>query len=142
MFRRLAWGKALSLLLIFVAFPALAVSAPGFMTGTATASPTSASGTGAAAHLRVGSQSLTRCGTSPAAYCGTLKVPLDWQIHGGPDISVCYRWYPATATGRPEGTVLPVEGGPGYPSILSVAPDGYSAMYGPSCSALTPRKVG
>ena len=131
MFHRLAWGKALSLLLTFVAVPALAVSAPGFMTGTAAASPTSASGTGAAAHLRVGSQSLTRCGTSPAAYCGTLKVPLDWQIHGGPDISVCYRWYPATASGRPEGTVLPVEGGPGYPSILSVAPDGYSDMYGP-----------
>jgi pimeloyl-ACP methyl ester carboxylesterase len=131
MFRRLAWGKTLSLLLAFVAVLALALSAPGFMTGTAAASPTSASGTGAAVDLRVGSQSLTRCGTSPAAYCGTLKVPLDWQIHGGPDISVCYRWYPATASGRPEGTVLPVEGGPGYPSILSVAPDGYSAMYGP-----------
>jgi pimeloyl-ACP methyl ester carboxylesterase len=60
-----------------------------------------------------------------------LQVPLDWQSRGGPDISVCYRWYPATASGTPEGTVLPVEGGPGYPSILSVAPDGYSAMYGP-----------
>jgi pimeloyl-ACP methyl ester carboxylesterase len=81
--------------------------------------------------LRVGSQDLNRCAASPTAYCGTLKVPLDWQRRGGPDISVCYRWYPATGKGRPAGTVLPVEGGPGYPSILSVAPDGYAAMYGP-----------
>jgi pimeloyl-ACP methyl ester carboxylesterase len=80
--------------------------------------------------LRVGSQTLRRCGTSPAAYCGSLQVPLDWAAGTGPDISVCFRWYPATAPGSPEGTVLPVEGGPGYPSILSVAPDGYRAMYG------------
>jgi pimeloyl-ACP methyl ester carboxylesterase len=132
MLRRLVRGKALSLLLALVAVLALAVAGPGFVAGTAAAaSPVSAPGAGAAATLRVGSQVLKRCGTSPAAYCGTLKVPLDWQIRGGPDISVCYRWYPATAGGRPEGTVLPVEGGPGYPSILSVAPDGYSAMYGP-----------
>jgi hypothetical protein len=73
----------------------------------------------------------TASATSPAAFCGTLKVPLDWQSRGGPDISVCYRWYPATGSGRPEGTVLPVEGGPGYPSILSVAPYGFRDMYGP-----------
>jgi pimeloyl-ACP methyl ester carboxylesterase len=81
--------------------------------------------------LRVGTKTLQRCSMSPAAYCGTLKVPLDWALTSGPDISVCFRWYPATGGGRPEGTVLPVEGGPGYPSILSVAPDGYGAMYGP-----------
>jgi pimeloyl-ACP methyl ester carboxylesterase len=66
---------------------------------------------------------------SPAAYCGTLKVPLDWRSPASPKISVCYRWYPATGSGRPEGTVLPVEGGPGYPSILSVT-QGYRPMYG------------
>jgi len=80
--------------------------------------------------LRVGSQTLQRCATSPAAYCGRLQVPLNWASPGGPDISVCFRWYPATESGTPAGTVLPVEGGPGYPSILSVAPDGYRAMYG------------
>ena len=79
--------------------------------------------------LRVGSQQLKHCLTSPAAYCGTLRVPLDWQAASGPDITVCYRWYPATAPGQVQGTVMPVEGGPGYPSILSVP--GYRPMYGP-----------
>jgi pimeloyl-ACP methyl ester carboxylesterase len=83
-----------------------------------------------ASSLRVGTEVLKLCGRSPAAYCGTLKVPLDWAATAGPDISVCFRWYPATGSGQPDGTVLPVEGGPGYPSILSVAPDGYGAMYG------------
>jgi pimeloyl-ACP methyl ester carboxylesterase len=58
-------------------------------------------------------------------------VPLDRQLPGSPDISVCYRWYPATGSGPAAGTVMPVEGGPGYPSIGSVGPDGYAAMYGP-----------
>jgi pimeloyl-ACP methyl ester carboxylesterase len=80
------------------------------------------------ASLRVGSQTLKRCVTSPVAYCGTLSVPLNWQASSGPDISVCYRWYPATAPGQVQGTVMPVEGGPGYPSILSVP--GYRSMYG------------
>jgi pimeloyl-ACP methyl ester carboxylesterase len=103
-------------------------------------SETASAGTAhpAAAGIRVGSQTLAKCGeggtgrrVGPAAYCGTLRVPLDWQRKASPDITVCYRWYPATGPGRAAGTVLPVEGGPGYPSILSVAPDGYRAMYGP-----------
>lgn len=95
------------------------------------ATASTARGAALVASIRVGSQTLARCGAAPAAYCGTMRVPLDWQRKASPDISVCYRWYPATGPGRPEGTVVPVEGGPGYPSILSVAPDGYRAMYGP-----------
>src|SRR5271154_3523738 len=79
--------------------------------------------------LRVGTQVLSHCGTG--TYCGTLRVPLDWQLAGSPDISVCYQWYPATGSGPAGGTVMPVEGGPGYPSIGSVSGDGYAAMYGP-----------
>jgi len=130
MIRRPAWKWALFFLLtvaLAVSVPGIAVAVPAAPTAPGTAPGTAA----AAVSVRVGSQVLKRCDTSPAAYCGTLQVPLDWQSRGGPDISVCYRWYPATAGGTPEGTVLPVEGGPGYPSILSVAPDGYSAMYGP-----------
>jgi pimeloyl-ACP methyl ester carboxylesterase len=77
--------------------------------------------------LRVGRESLHRCGH---AWCGTLRVPLDYRLEHGPTIGISFRWYPATG-GHPVGTVVPVEGGPGYPSIGSVAPDGYAEMYGP-----------
>ncbi len=92
-----------------------------------------------ASRLRVGTQTLTLCQSAPLAYCGTLPVPLDYGTAGSPQISIAYRWYPASAPpgGRAAGTVVPVEGGPGYPSIESVsfqaagAPSGYSTMYGP-----------
>jgi pimeloyl-ACP methyl ester carboxylesterase len=80
--------------------------------------------------LRVGTQKLARCQTSPLAYCGRLSVPLDYGASSGPDISIAFRWYPASAPiGSPQGTVLPVEGGPGYSSIGSVG-EGYSVQYG------------
>ncbi len=81
--------------------------------------------------LRVGTQTLTRCGTSALSYCGRLSVPLDYGAPAGPRISIAYRWYPASAppAGHAAGTVVPVEGGPGYPSIGSVE-GGYSVMYG------------
>jgi len=85
-----------------------------------------------AATLRVGSRTLTRCGVSPLAYCGTLAAPLDHAAPGGPQITISFHWYPATGkrAGVAAGTVVPVEGGPGYPSSGSVA-GGYSVMYGP-----------
>jgi len=93
----------------------------------------------AGAPLRLGTQTLTRCGSSPPVYCGRLAVPLDYGQPAGPQISIAYRFYPATAPagGRAAGTVVPVEGGPGFPSIGSASfstaagSGGYSAMYGP-----------
>lgn len=134
MIRCVTRRRALSFLLtaaLVAVVPAQAATAATAATTPPAAQVEAQPATAAATTLQVGSQHLKRCGGSPAAYCGTLSVPLDWQMHGSPDISVCYRWYPATGKGRPAGTVLPVEGGPGYPSILSVAPDGYAAMYGP-----------
>ena len=85
----------------------------------------------AASSITVGSATLTLCAEAPLAYCGRLAVPLDRSDPASPDISVAYRWYPATAPqgGVASGTVLPVEGGPGYPSIGSVK-GGYTVMYG------------
>jgi pimeloyl-ACP methyl ester carboxylesterase len=82
--------------------------------------------------ITVGSETLTRCQSGPAAYCGKLAVPLDYSDPGGPKIRIAYVWYPAVAPvgGVAAGTVVPVEGGPGYPSALSV-PGGYQVMYGP-----------
>jgi pimeloyl-ACP methyl ester carboxylesterase len=89
--------------------------------------------------LVLGTQTLKLCGSAPLSYCGKLSVPLDYATPAGPEISIAYRFYPASAPpgGQAAGTVVPVEGGPGYPSIGSVAyqqdgsPAGYSAMYGP-----------
>ena len=88
----------------------------------------------------VGNQHLSACGADPTVYCGTLPVPLDYSDPGSPDITVAYRWYPATSPpgGVASGTVMPVEGGPGYGSVGSVAwndhrvegPSGYAPMYG------------
>jgi pimeloyl-ACP methyl ester carboxylesterase len=93
-------------------------------------------GTRAPQTLKVGTQSLSLCSRKPVSYCGRLSVPLDYSSPAGPFISIAYRWYPATA-GSAKGTVVPVEGGPGYPSIGSVqyaeegAEGGYLPMYGP-----------
>ncbi|HEY5251795.1 MAG TPA: alpha/beta fold hydrolase [Acidimicrobiales bacterium] len=80
--------------------------------------------------ITLGNQKLTRCHSGPTAYCATLKVPLDYSNPGGAKISIFYRWYPATSPqgGTATGTVVPVEGGPGYPSILSARD--YAVMYG------------
>src|SRR5579863_497925 len=98
--------------------------------GSVGVGPTPASA--AVGSLRVGAASLVECDSSPLTYCGTLQVPLDWSQPSSPRIDICYRWYPAPDAAEPvHGTVVPIEGGPGYPSIGSVAPDGYRAMYGP-----------
>jgi pimeloyl-ACP methyl ester carboxylesterase len=81
----------------------------------------------------VGTQTLTLCGKAPLGYCGHLSVPLDYGHAAiSPTISIKFEWYPAD-NGRhvhTRGTVLPVEGGPGYSSIGSVS-SGYAGMYGP-----------
>ncbi len=90
----------------------------------------------AAGVIRLGSATLTRCQTRPVGYCGSLQVPLDSSSPQGPLISIAYEFVPARA-GTAKGTVVPVEGGPGYPSIGSVSYSsggseaGYAAMYGP-----------
>ncbi|HMD45634.1 MAG TPA: alpha/beta fold hydrolase [Acidimicrobiales bacterium] len=101
------------------------------------AGPTRAVAAPTGSTLVVGTQTLTPCGpagsrprAAPPAWCGSLAVPLDPASPGGATIPVAYRFYPSTA-GPALGTVMPVEGGPGYPSTGSVAPDGYAAMYGP-----------
>ena len=80
--------------------------------------------------IKVGTQTLTECKPGSTTYCGTFAVPLDYTDPGGPKIKIAYVWYPATSPGVPTGTVVPVEGGPGYPSALSVK-GGYQVMYGP-----------
>lgn len=100
---------------------------------------TPAAGAGVPETLRLGSQTLTLCGRAPVAYCGRMEVPLQRSSPQSPDITIAYRFYPASAPpdGHALGTVVPVEGGPGYASVGSVAytlggqSSGYAPMYGP-----------
>jgi len=94
---------------------------------------------GAPSSIVVGEQTLRSCASAPTGYCGHLSVPLDYHVPAGPHISIAFRWYPASAPGPAgsSGTVVPVEGGPGYGSIGSVAYSaggagvaGFSPMYG------------
>src|SRR5580692_8045247 len=75
-----------------------------------------ASGAGAAAPsgLRVGHLELAKCQGIHDTWCGDLPVPLDRTDPQSPKISIHFQWRPAGA--RAEGTIVAVEGGPGYPS--------------------------
>lgn len=78
--------------------------------------------------VRLGDVTLRRCATAPLTYCGGLAVPLDYSSAASPDIHIGFRWLPATATRHPQGTVLAVEGGPGF-ATTGTEPE-YLAMMG------------
>ena len=105
---------------LLAAAPAQAAAAP--------ASPMAQRQVGGPA-ITVGSRTLHRCGRSPLAYCGSLRVPLDYSSAASPDIRIGFRWLPATGAGRAAGTILAVEGGPGFASTGTEAE--YVAQAGP-----------
>jgi pimeloyl-ACP methyl ester carboxylesterase len=109
----------------------LTIIATATVGGAAAAGARTSAKPEAAPTITVGTQTLTHCLSKPLAYCGTFKVPLNYSTPDGPKLSIFYRWYPATAPagGVASGTVVPVEGGPGYPSVGSAV--WYRIMYGP-----------
>jgi pimeloyl-ACP methyl ester carboxylesterase len=81
-----------------------------------------------AAPLQLGHVTLLPCTDRPG-YCGSLSRPLDPTLRGGPRIRIGYEWVPATdRESRPKGTIVAVEGGPGYPSIGSLG--NYDGIFG------------
>jgi pimeloyl-ACP methyl ester carboxylesterase len=103
--------------------PSIAAAAPA-----RPAVPRSLAGPAAASTIRVGRLTLRRCAQSPLTYCGVLAVPLDYASPASPDIRIGFRWLPATAEARAAGTVLAVEGGPGFATTGTEA--AYVAMAG------------
>lgn len=78
--------------------------------------------------LKVGSVNLAACG-SHGGYCGTLNRPLDPSGAVPGSISVYFEFYPRTGTGKPAGTLVATEGGPGYPATDTR--DEYLALFQP-----------
>jgi pimeloyl-ACP methyl ester carboxylesterase len=89
-------------------------------------------GAGAPGTLKLGRLTLHKCGLHPLAYCGGMGVPLDYSSKLSPRIRIGFEWLPATRIGlraRAKGTLLAVEGGPGFSSVGTEG--AYSAMLGP-----------
>jgi pimeloyl-ACP methyl ester carboxylesterase len=84
--------------------------------------------TGAPQTLHLGKVSLRKCSTGPLIYCGGLAVPLDYASKGSPDIHIGFDWLPATRAKHATGTVMAVEGGPGF-ATTGTEPE-YAAMLG------------
>jgi pimeloyl-ACP methyl ester carboxylesterase len=67
----------------------------------------------------VGSATLERCFRNASYYCGTLTRPLDPARSVPGTIDIHYEWYPHTNPTPATGTIVAIEGGPGYGSCES-----------------------
>jgi pimeloyl-ACP methyl ester carboxylesterase len=104
-----------------------ATAAAGSTAGPHGGGAAAAMGAARSGSLRVGRLGLHRCAQRPLTFCGRMGVPLDYSSPASPDISIGFRWLPAT--GHAAGTVLAVEGGPGF-ATTGTEPQ-YLAMLGP-----------
>jgi pimeloyl-ACP methyl ester carboxylesterase len=76
--------------------------------------------------LAVGRLRLDPCQDLDGAWCGKLPVPFDRADPAAGTIPVNFEWYPAA--NAPVGTIVAMEGGPGYPSTGSR--DYYLELFG------------
>jgi pimeloyl-ACP methyl ester carboxylesterase len=125
-------GRMLSALMSGMRFLAIVVTFASLAPAYALSSEPGATtlGVPAVGQLRVGKQRLSRCHPGSEYYCGTLRVAFDpaGQIPG--KIAIAFAWLPHVDRQSPSrGTIVAVEGGPGYPSIGSRAL--YRALYAP-----------
>jgi pimeloyl-ACP methyl ester carboxylesterase len=72
-------------------------------------------GAGRRRPIRVGSVTIPPCKVSRLAWCTRINVPLDYRNPAAGHIKLGFQWYPATR-GNPIGTILAVQGGPGFPT--------------------------
>ncbi|MDF2742498.1 MAG: hypothetical protein K0S88_3868, partial [Actinomycetia bacterium] len=77
--------------------------------------------------LAVGRLLLDPCEDAEGAWCGSLRAPFDRADPAAGTIGVAFEWYPAEQA--PAGTIVAVEGGPGYPSTGSR--DYYLELFAP-----------
>src|SRR5581483_7762111 len=104
----------------------------GIMAGVLAMLPSAASGGGWTARhrrpIRVGNVLIPPCKASGLAWCTTIKMPYDYFDSAAGTIRLGFQWYPATS-GPVTGTILAVQGGPGYPTTDYASQ--YRAVFGP-----------
>ena len=69
--------------------------------------------------ITVGSATLTKCSKKVSYYCADITRPLDPSGAVSGTISIHYEWYPHTNSTPATGTIVAIEGGPGYGSTDS-----------------------
>jgi pimeloyl-ACP methyl ester carboxylesterase len=76
-----------------------------------------AAGAAPPAEITVGTLKLKLCNTTYVGYCGTVTRALDPVNGSAGTIKVGFEFYPRSNASQPSlGTIVPHEGGPGYPS--------------------------
>jgi pimeloyl-ACP methyl ester carboxylesterase len=97
--------------------PSGSVRARSVSAGSVSAGP----GAPAARHpIRVGTVTIPPCKASALAWCTRIRVPYDYRNPAAGTIKIGFRWYPA-ARGKAAGTILAVEGGPGFATTGTAA---------------------
>ncbi|HEX3490578.1 MAG TPA: alpha/beta hydrolase, partial [Streptosporangiaceae bacterium] len=106
---------------------AAAMLATAVATAALVAQPSAAQAAASRSTTRIGSVPVHPCTKGARLLCGGVRVPLDYSSAASPRIHIGFQWRPAD--GHAVGTVLAVEGGPGYSSTGSGSL--YRAMLGP-----------
>ena len=105
------------------------------MIGSLTGAAGSAGFTGAGAAEQSNQPDLSwleSCGRQTVALCGSIPRPLDPEVASGETIDIYFELYPARNQRQPLGTIVAVEGGPGYSTIASR--DYYLELFDPLLS--------
>ncbi|MDQ6816727.1 MAG: alpha/beta fold hydrolase, partial [Actinomycetota bacterium] len=91
---------------------------------------------GAADHrhpIHVGTLIVPSCRGFPGAWCTKISVPYDYSDPAAGAIRLGFLWYPATGGHATNGTILAVQGGPGFPTSSYASQ--YQGIFGPAMLA-------
>jgi pimeloyl-ACP methyl ester carboxylesterase len=83
--------------------------------------------------IRVGTLLIPPCRGFPGAWCTKIAVSYDYSDPAAGQTLLGFLWYPATTGHATNGTILAVQGGPGYPTSNYVSQ--YQGIYGPAMLA-------
>jgi pimeloyl-ACP methyl ester carboxylesterase len=128
---RMGWITAAAVVSLVLASQASAAAAPGASVRSGAAARRSAAAMAKRHPIRVGAVVIPPCASSRLAWCTRISVPYQYVGHdpaAAGTIKLGFQWYPAT-TGHAVGTILAVQGGPGYATTDYAG--AYRALFGP-----------